>query len=39
MWLIPSATTSRSTATASSRSCGGPNTWGPASCIAPYPSG
>ena len=31
------ATASRSTAMAASRSAGGPNTCGPASCIAPYP--
>src|SRR5262249_28280598 len=37
MWVMPSSTASRSTATAASRSAGGPNTCGPASCIAPYP--
>src|SRR2546430_6246052 len=37
MWVIPSSTASRSTATAAPRSAGGPNTCGPASCIAPYP--
>ena len=37
MWLMPSSTAARSTATAASRSAGGPNTPGPASCIAPYP--
>src|SRR5882757_9140267 len=37
MWVIPRLTTSRRTAIAPSRSAGGPNTCGPASCIAPYP--
>src|SRR5262249_17398508 len=37
MWVMPSPTASRSTATAASRSAGGPNTCGPANCIAPYP--
>src|SRR3984957_11399763 len=38
MWSTPLATASRSTASAASRSFGGPNTPGPASCIAPYPT-
>src|SRR6266436_6260225 len=38
MWVIPSLTTSRRTASAPSWSAGGPNTWGPASCMAPYPT-
>src|SRR5260370_5544386 len=37
MCVIPSSIASRSTATAASRSAGGPNTCGPANCIAPYP--
>src|SRR6266542_1837450 len=37
MCVMPSSTASRSTATAAPRSAGGPNTCGPASCIAPYP--
>src|ERR1700761_8653272 len=37
MWLMPSSTTLRSTAMAASSSSGGPNTPGPASCIAPKP--
>src|SRR6266851_471719 len=37
MCVIPSSRASRSTATAASRSAGGPNTCGPANCIAPYP--
>src|SRR5579859_1253397 len=37
MCVIPRASTSCSTATAVVRSAGGPNTCGPASCIAPYP--
>src|SRR4029434_3875868 len=37
MWLMPIRTASRNTDTASLRSAGGPNTCGPASCIAPYP--
>src|SRR6476469_3842856 len=37
MWLTPSPTARRSTACAPSRSRGGPNTPGPASCIAPKP--
>src|SRR5882724_960737 len=38
MWLIPRLTTSRRTAIAPSWSTGGPNTCGPASCMAPYPT-
>src|SRR5579875_1225450 len=38
MWLMPSSTAVRSTRIASSRSLGGPNTCGPASCMAPYPT-
>src|SRR5271156_360783 len=38
MWSTPLATASRSTASAPCRSFGGPNTPGPASCIAPYPA-
>lgn len=37
MCVIPRSTASRRTATAASRSAGGPNTCGPASCMAPYP--
>src|SRR4051812_18558898 len=37
MWSTPSSTARRSTASAWSRSRGGPNTPGPASCIAPNP--
>jgi hypothetical protein len=37
VWVIPDSTASRSTATAASRSAGGPNTCGPANCMAPYP--
>src|SRR3954452_8050093 len=37
MWSTPSSTARRSTATAASRSSGGPITCGPASCMAPYP--
>src|SRR4030095_1470478 len=37
MWVMPIRTASRNTDTASLRSAGGPNTCGPASCIAPYP--
>src|SRR5207245_2362583 len=37
MWSTPSCTARRRTASASSRSRGGPNTRGPASCIAPKP--
>src|SRR6266487_4210637 len=37
MWVIPRLTTSRRTAIAPSWSAGGPNTCGPANCIAPYP--
>src|SRR5918996_153845 len=37
MWSTPSSTTRRSTASAASRSRGGPKTPGPASCIAPNP--
>src|SRR5215470_8112168 len=35
MWSTPAATAARSTRSASSRSCGGPMTPSPASCIAP----
>ena len=35
MWVIPASTAARSTASAPSRSAGGPMTHGPASCIAP----
>src|SRR3954452_12393532 len=38
MWLTPSSTARRSTATASSRSRGGPLTPGPGSCMAPKPT-
>ncbi len=38
MCVMPIPTASRSTASASSRSLGGPNTPGPASCMAPYPT-
>src|ERR687896_1543736 len=37
MWSTPSSTARRSTASAASRSRGGPKTPGPASCIAPNP--
>src|SRR3954447_4671355 len=37
MWSTPSSTARRRTASAASRSRGGPNTPGPASCIAPNP--
>src|SRR5206468_2192570 len=37
MWSTPSSTARRSTARAASGSRGGPNTPGPASCIAPKP--
>src|ERR1700685_3173579 len=37
MWSTPSSTARRSTARAPSGSLGGPNTPGPASCIAPKP--
>src|ERR1700728_1720870 len=37
MWSTPSSTARRSTALAFSGSLGGPNTPGPASCIAPKP--
>src|SRR5918998_4530905 len=37
MWSTPSSTALRSTASAASRSRGGPKTPGPASCIAPNP--
>src|ERR1700735_4208024 len=37
MWSTPSSTARRSTARAASGSLGGPNTPGPASCIAPKP--
>src|SRR5215211_2913965 len=37
MWSTPSSTARRRTAIAASRSRGGPNTPGPASCIAPKP--
>src|SRR4051794_11863502 len=37
MWSTPSSIARRSTARAASRSRGGPNTPGPASCIAPNP--
>src|SRR3954465_4674853 len=37
MWSPPSSTARRRTASAASRSRGGPNTPGPASCIAPNP--
>src|SRR3977135_1569005 len=37
MWSTPSSIARRSTARAASRSRGGPNTPGPASCIAPKP--
>src|SRR4051794_3482890 len=37
MWLTPCSTAVRRTAMASSRSCGGPQTPGPGSCIAPKP--
>src|SRR5215472_9003771 len=37
MWLTPRDTASRSTATAASRSFGGPKMPGPASRMAPYP--
>src|SRR5918999_376401 len=38
MWSTPSSTARRSTASAASRSRGGPKTPGPASCIAPNPT-
>src|ERR1700712_3420292 len=38
MWSTPNSTARRRTATAASRSAGGPITCGPASCIAPYPT-
>ena len=37
MWSTPSSTARRRTASAASRSRGGPNTPGPASCMAPNP--
>ena len=37
MWSTPSSTARRNTARAPSGSLGGPNTPGPASCIAPKP--
>src|SRR5258707_9741024 len=37
MGLTPGCAAARSTAIASSRSRGGPNTLSPANCIAPYP--
>src|SRR4030088_2813492 len=37
MWSTPSSTARRRTATAASGSAGGPNTPGPASCMAPNP--
>src|SRR6202453_990236 len=37
MWLTPASTACLSTASACSRSRGGPNTPGPGSCIAPNP--
>src|SRR5829696_2724174 len=38
MWLMPSSTALRSTASASSWSRGGPRTPGPGNCMAPYPT-
>src|ERR1700688_1889537 len=37
MWVTPDATASRRTDSATARSFGGPNTFGPESCIAPNP--
>src|SRR5689334_18547968 len=37
MWFTPASTASLRTATASEMFWGGPQTCGPASCIAPYP--